>query len=289
MAALSMACPALAFDATEAITQPDSLPPAPLEYDSYYSSGAEDSPSDVLAEPAPIYAHEASPVESTSCDEPAPGQSACADPAPACGCARGNCCDCSCCNSSCCCDRTCCLFDDRHIGCPVSLADAVLGPCRCWDFGGWSQWGYHSDHTPLSRGGAGNQGLSFNDRPDELNLHQQWLWMEKVANGRNGLDWGFRFDVMYGVDAAKTQAFGNDNGTWDAADSFDHGAYGWAMPQAYIELAKGDWSVIAGHFYSLVGYESVMAPDNFFLQPRFDDVQQRAVHTHGNARDLQRL
>jgi len=36
------------------------------------------------------------------------------------------------------------------------------------------------------------------------------------------------------------------------------------MPQLYGEVAYGDWSVKVGHFYTLVGYEVVTAPDNFF-------------------------
>ncbi|MEM9187091.1 MAG: outer membrane beta-barrel protein [Planctomycetota bacterium] len=85
-----------------------------------------------------------------------------------------------------------------------------------------------------------------------------------VADGSAGLDWGFRFDVVYGTDAQKTQAFGNDNPRWDFSSGFNRGEYGWALPQAYVELAAGDWSVIAGHFYTLIGYEVVTAPDNFF-------------------------
>ena len=129
-------------------------------------------------------------------------------------------------------------------------------------FGGWTQLGYHTDNTRLSI--DFNDGRAFNDVPDQLNLQQQWMWFEKVADGRHGLDFGFRFDVLYGTDAQKTQSFGNDNGTWDNADSFDHGEYGWAMPQAYVEIAKGDWSVIAGHFFTIVGYEVIPAPENFF-------------------------
>ncbi|MEM9186925.1 MAG: outer membrane beta-barrel protein, partial [Planctomycetota bacterium] len=71
-------------------------------------------------------------------------------------------------------------------------------------------------------------------------------------------------DVMYGTDAQKTQAFGNDDPRWDLSSGFNHGEYGWAMPQAYVEVAAGDLSVIAGHFYTLIGYEVVTAPDNFF-------------------------
>jgi hypothetical protein len=71
---------------------------------------------------------------------------------------------------------------------------------------------------------------------------------------------------MYGVDADDTQAFGNPPGNWDYLNGFDRGGgYGWAIPQAYAELARGDWSIKAGHFFTLVGYEVVPAPDNFFF------------------------
>lgn len=119
--------------------------------------------------------------------------------------------------------------------------------------GGWTQFGYHNKSNGL-----------FNQHPGDFNLHQQWLYIEKVADGSCGLDWGFRADVMYGVDAADTQAFGNPAGSWDYQNGLDHGIYGWAFPQLYAELAEGDWSVKVGHFYTLVGYEVVTAPDNFF-------------------------
>ncbi|TWT90838.1 hypothetical protein Mal64_12350 [Pseudobythopirellula maris] len=128
----------------------------------------------------------------------------------------------------------------------------------------WTQIGYHSDRARASF--ADNDALSFNDHPDRLNLHQQWFWLEKVAEAPCcGMDWGFRMDLMYGTDAAKTQSFGNPGGTWDFANGWDNGGgYGWALPQLYGELAWGDWSVKAGHFYTLIGYEVVTAPDNFF-------------------------
>ena len=98
--------------------------------------------------------------------------------------------------------------------------------------------------------------------PHQLNAQQQWLYLGKEADGSNGFDWGFRFDAMYGTDAQKTQAFGNPGGEWD--NSWDHGVYGWAIPQLYGEVAMGDFSVKVGHFFTLVGYEVVTAPDNFF-------------------------
>ena len=130
-------------------------------------------------------------------------------------------------------------------------------------FGGWVQVGYHSGVTP--GGVTRNDGASFNNHPHRLNLHQSWLYAEKIADGSKGFDWGFRADVLYGVDAPDTQSFGNRPGRFDNNSSFTRGAgYGWAIPQAYAEIASGDWSVKAGHFFTLVGYEVVGAPDNFF-------------------------
>ncbi len=128
------------------------------------------------------------------------------------------------------------------------------------DVGGWTQFGYHDSQTPLSTG-RGDLG-AFNDVAKELNLHQQYFYLGKEADGSRGVDYGFRADFVYGTDAQKTQSFGNTANEFDAG--FDHGIYGWAIPQLYAEVAMGDFSVKIGKFYTLVGYEVVTAPDNFF-------------------------
>jgi hypothetical protein len=120
-------------------------------------------------------------------------------------------------------------------------------------FGGWIQTGFHSNNTAL-----------FNNRPDQVNLQQLWFYAQREAAREYYWDWGFRVDLMYGTDASKTQSFGNPAGTWDFQNGLDFGGYGWAIPQAYAELANEKWSVKLGHFYTLVGYEVVTAPDNFF-------------------------
>ncbi|MEN1681854.1 MAG: outer membrane beta-barrel protein [Planctomycetota bacterium] len=255
IATAAVASPCWALDVSQVLAQPLNQPqavePSALEYESYYGGA---SPADEMPEPTPLYsepaavapAHSAVPVSEAPCEpvaEAAPVACAPVEPAP----------------TRCCCPApaSCC-----NLGEAFTLSEYLLGPCRTWDFGMWTQIGYHSQQTPLSNNFA--DGLAFNDVPNQLNLHQQWFWFEKVADGSAGLDWGFRFDIMYGTDAQKTQAFGNDNAVWDAGQGFDYGEYGWAMPQAYLELATGDWSVLMGHFYTLVGYEVVTAPDNFF-------------------------
>jgi hypothetical protein len=127
--------------------------------------------------------------------------------------------------------------------------------CSGVKIGGWTQVGYHSENSIAD---------GFNQYSRRAALHQQWLYAERVADGSCGWDWGFRIDAMYGIDADNTQAFGNARGKWDFSDAFTHGAYGFAIPQAYVEVASGDLSVMVGHFYTLIGYEVVTAPDNFF-------------------------
>ncbi len=181
------------------------------------------------------------------------------------------CCDDDCCDDSCC-DDTCCgvgaggsgLFSGMGPGIVEGFSLAGALGVDCWDIGGWTQFGWTDDNVPQSS--VRNDALSFLDSPDRFNLHQQWFYIGKEADGSKGFDLGFRFDLMYGVDAAKTQAFGNPAGSWDFQNGFDRGAgYGWAIPQLYGEVAMGDLSVIIGHFYTIVGYEVVPAPDNFFF------------------------
>lgn len=120
-------------------------------------------------------------------------------------------------------------------------------------FGGWIQAGYHTYDTGM-----------FNNRNNKLNLHQAYLYAEKAANADDGLfGLGFRADYVYGIDGPDTQAFGGPAGSWD--NQWDSGAtFGQAIPQLYAEMAMGDASFKVGHFYTIMGYEVVTAPDNFF-------------------------
>ena len=163
-------------------------------------------------------------------------------------------------SASSCCSSLSGMCGDCCLGDPWELCDGK----NSWDVGGWVQLGYHNGVTPLSV--APHEGFSFNDHPHRLNLHQGWMYVEKAADATNGADWGFRADLMYGVDAPQTQAFGNPSGKWDFQNGWDRGVtgYGWALPQLYGEYVSGDWSIVGGHFYTLVGYETVTSPDNFF-------------------------
>lgn len=131
------------------------------------------------------------------------------------------------------------------------------GPCG-WKLGGWTNVGYHTANT----------NRNFNNYDNRVQLQQQWLFAEKVADGSNGLGFGGRMDYLYGTDAPDTQAFGIANNHWD--NSWDNGgAYGHAIPQLYGEVAYGKLSAKVGHFFTIVGNEVVAATGNFFYSRQF--------------------
>jgi hypothetical protein len=149
-------------------------------------------------------------------------------------------------------------------GCGGELGDAwtltsLFGDDPCFTVGGWWQAGYHNKSDGI-----------FNTYPNKVQLQQGYLYLEKVADGSEGLGFGGRVDVLYGTDGPNTQSFGNDLGVFDFSDSFNHGdvpgssTYGWAIPQLYAEVAYHDVSVKLGHFYTLLGYQVVPATGNFF-------------------------
>ena len=124
--------------------------------------------------------------------------------------------------------------------------------------------------TPLSS--FYGQGFSFNDVPDQLNLHQQWLYIEKTLDADSGdWDWGGRVDIMYGTDASKTQAFGTTGG-WD--NDWDYGVYGWAIPQAYLEVGTRRPFDQGWTFLHAGRLRSRDRTRQFLLQPLADHVQQ---------------
>lgn len=123
-----------------------------------------------------------------------------------------------------------------------------------------------------------NTPITFNDRSNDHQMNQLYLILERVLK-RDGRHWdiGGRVDLLYGTDYFFTTALGletrrNGSQKWNSENGPRAGGnaalYGLAMPQLYAEvyapLLEG-LSVKMGHFYTILGYESVMATENFFL------------------------
>ena len=106
-----------------------------------------------------------------------------------------------------------------------------------------------------------NGPVGYNDRSNEYMLNQLYLITERTTKveGDCGTDWGFRVDLLYGEDRRYTAAAGLDS-NWNDNQRF----YGLSMPQMYVDLAVNKWIFRVGHMLAPCGYESVMAPENFF-------------------------
>lgn len=141
-----------------------------------------------------------------------------------------------------------------------------------WFLNLWLAQGFtYNENDPAS---GSNFPLTFNDRSDKYLLNQIYLSFGRAVS-TSSWDLGGRIDLLYGTDYFFTTALGletRQDGSphWNSSDGprgTGAALYGLAMPQAYVELgvpfANGT-SVKFGHFYTILGYESVMAPENFF-------------------------
>lgn len=141
---------------------------------------------------------------------------------------------------------------------------------------GWLSQGFTIN--PQSPQSNTNTPVTFNDRANEYQMNQLYAVLEKKVATDGGWDLGGRVDVLYGTDYFFTMAAGletNTDGTqrWNrdggprTTGAGPAPLYGIAMPQAYAEVFApfgNGVNVKLGHFYTILGYESVMAPENFF-------------------------
>ncbi len=131
------------------------------------------------------------------------------------------------------------------------------------NLGGWAAAGInHNFDNPADRS---NGPVSMTDRNDEFHLYQMDLFIEKAVTKSTNWDIGGRFDFMFGTDTRYTQATGH----WDMGliSQRDLRFYDIALPQVYVEafapIGNG-LSAKLGHFYTIIGYESVPSGLNFF-------------------------
>ena len=187
----------------------------------------------------------ASPNSNSGCLSAAPGFGACSN----CGCFN--------CNGVC----------NRH-GC----ADAFFGKLKkslcegvCWS--GYINAGYDTNFA-----GDRSNGLvdAWNNTTPALNA----IYVsaeKKTFTGGYGYDVGYRVDFMFGEDARIFRSARGLDEDWVTghmynanSGKYNRASYGFAMPYLYVETAINNWSVKAGHFRSLIGYEGAPAPKRFF-------------------------
>lgn len=126
------------------------------------------------------------------------------------------------------------------------------------DIGGWISSGIYEN----AWGAADNGPVGTKAIGDGYTVQQLWGFAEKkIDTSGCGWDVGGRVDYAFGTDAPGFQAFGD--GSWDA-DWNTSDDYGSAMPQLYGEVGFGDLSVKAGRFLTIIGWEYIEDPPNFF-------------------------
>ena len=163
------------------------------------------------------------------------------DSAPAPGCDIGDCgCD-GCCDSL--------PFDD----------------CSDFRLNGWINAGFiYNTDAPTS---DFNGPYNAVDRSNEGMLNQIYLSGEKVLP-LCGMGIGGRVDFLYGEDYFLAESIGLEKRP-DGSAHWNPEYYGFALPQAYATLGNQDTNIQVGHFYSIVGYEGLMSPDNFFYSKSY--------------------
>lgn len=130
---------------------------------------------------------------------------------------------------------------------------------------GWIEQGLTIN--TLSPHNRQNGPVTFNNGSNEYQLNQLYMQLKrKVDRESDFFSLGGQVDLLYGTDSAYVTARGLEVFD-DLSPKWNAQQYGLAMPQCYAEVFA-PWgnglSVKLGHFYSILGYESVMAPDNFF-------------------------
>jgi len=129
-------------------------------------------------------------------------------------------------------------------------------------FGGWVEVGFTGN--PGDPHNHSNFPVAFNDSANQFKLHQVYAYIEKeVDTSANAWDIGMRADLLYGTDAkfVKTSSF-------DSTILGDSPKHQLVFPQLYANLyapVGNGLTLSIGHFYTIIGYESPMSPNNFFF------------------------
>ncbi|MEX0678153.1 MAG: porin [Pirellulales bacterium] len=216
-------------------SQPSSVQQTAFEYNSYYAQDYDEKAGakarGVEAEPDP----EAKPSNGGEEEEPSFGNG--------CGTLLNPC---------------CCLGEQWK------LFDSECLTCRDMTIAGFLDHGFSwNPDNPLDRY---NGPTTFNNRANEYNLNQAYLYGEKAVDTEGcGWDFGGRIDLLYGTDSFLTLARGWDGSRTIGAPRWRSSRlYGLAMPQAYGEVGYNKWKFKIGHFYTPAGYEVVPSTGNFF-------------------------
>ncbi len=207
-------------------------------------------PAAAACEPAPVACEPACAPTCTvpvSCDTAAAAacNSGCLLTAPGCGVCSA-------------CGNVGCKGHCGRCGC-ADLFFGKLFEGTCWS--GYANAGYFTNFK-------GDRSNGYTDCWSETTPAFNALYVsatKKAFTGGCGYDFGYGVDFMFGEDSRLFRsAHGLDENWYTGHMSDGRPSYGFAMPQLYLEAAFNNWSVKAGHFFGLLGYEGATANSRFF-------------------------
>jgi hypothetical protein len=130
---------------------------------------------------------------------------------------------------------------------------------------GWVSGGYTFNGSTPGSHFNGPYNEVDRDRPV---LNQFYFIAEKKLGDKEGINFGGRFDVLFGNDFFLAQSNGLERHQ-NASPKWNEQLHGFALPQMYAEIGNSKFSIKAGHFYTIIGYEGVPAPSNFFYSKSY--------------------
>ena len=172
---------------------------------------------------------------------------------------------------------------------PPPLPIHLPQPCVLQKMGitasGWANGGYTANgYSPNN----GSNGIVYlNDQSNEFLLNQLWFAFERKLSEKKYVDFGGRFDILYGSD----WRYGACTGLETNINSPDQ-LNGWCLPQIYGEAKIGKLKIKGGHWASMYSYEIVPGPWQLLLFLQLldrpgtpaDDRRHRRIPSHQIAR-----
>lgn len=177
-------------------------------------------------------------------------------------------------------DNTCGLILPQFNTHPCTYAgSSVLGP------GTFFIDGYIQQGLTWGSSGRDNHPQAMNDRGNGYQMNQLYLSLGRSIVRESRWAIGGQIDVMFGSDYYYAQSRGLEttrygHPRWNGETSRMTGRgyaeeYGVALPQAFFEVYS-PWlqgiSFKVGHFYSPMGYESMMPTQNFFYSHSYTSI-----------------
>lgn len=152
--------------------------------------------------------------------------------------------------------------------------DAPILTSNGIELGGWLEVGVTGNpHDPDD---GTNGPITFNNDANEIEMNEFYGFVERAAPTDGGWSIGFRADVLYGTDARFSPTTNLDDELIGADD------YKLVFPQTYAEIfmpVGNGLTAKVGHFYTIIGYEVVTGPDNFFFSHAYT-MQYAEPFTH---------